>query len=58
VYRVGVRVAELGQDLDIWRRPLVVGQPLPTVPLPLTADLAVRVDLESTYVRAAADAYL
>jgi hypothetical protein len=57
-YRVGSRDGELGQDLEVWRRPLTVGQPLPSLPLPLTRELAVRVDLESTYVRAAADAYL
>jgi hypothetical protein len=57
-YRVGGRDPELGQDLEVWRRPLAVGQPLPPLPLPLTRELAVRVDLDSTYVRAAADAYL
>jgi hypothetical protein len=57
-YRVGRREPELGQDLEVWRRALAAGQPLPTLPLPLTRDLAVRVDLEATYVRAAADAYL
>jgi hypothetical protein len=57
-YRVGARDPELGQDLEVWRRPLAVGQSLPTLPLPLTRELAVRVDLESTYTRAAADAYL
>jgi hypothetical protein len=57
-YRVGGRDPELGQDLHVWRRALAVGQPLPTLPLPLTRELAVRVDLESTYARAAADAYL
>jgi hypothetical protein len=44
--------------LAIWRRPLVVGAPLPTLPLPLGVDRDVTVDLESTYMRAAADAYL
>lgn len=57
-YRVGVHVAELGQGLEVWRRPLAAGQPLATLPLPLTRELAVRVDLDSTYMRAAADAYL
>lgn len=57
-YRVGVHTAEFGQDLEVWRRPLSIGQLLPLLPLPLTRDLAVRVDLESTYMRAASDAYL
>jgi hypothetical protein len=57
-YRVGVHGSDLGQDLDVWRRVLTVGEPLPTLPLPLTREVAVRVDLEATYVRAAADAYL
>jgi hypothetical protein len=57
-YRVGELDTKSGLDLEVWRRPLTVGQPLPILPLPLTRDLAVRVDLEGTYVRAAADAYL
>jgi hypothetical protein len=57
-YRVGERAAAGGRFLAIWRRPLTVGQPLPTVVLPLAVDLDVRVDLEQTYTRAAADAYL
>ena len=57
-YRVGEPAAEGGSYLAIWRRTLVVGQPLPTLPLPLTVHRAVPVDLESTYMQAAADAYL
>jgi hypothetical protein len=37
---------------------MTVGQPLPTIPLPLTVHEAVAVDLETTYAAAAADAYL
>jgi hypothetical protein len=45
-------------QLDTWRRPLAVGQPLPTLPLALTPADVVMIDLEATYMRAAADAYL
>jgi hypothetical protein len=47
-----------GRFLDIWRRPLVVGAQLPTMPLPLDGELKLAVDLEATYARAAAAAYL
>jgi len=57
-YRVGDPAPTGGRFLAIWKRPLAVGSPLPTLPLPLTVDLAVPVDLEQTYARAAADAYL
>jgi hypothetical protein len=57
-YRVGEPAATGGSMLAIWRRKLVVGQPLPVLPLPLTVHEAVDVDLEQTYQRAAADAYL
>ncbi len=35
---------------DIWRQPLVVGEPLPTMPLRLTGDTFVPVEFEETYV--------
>lgn len=57
-YRVGEPAATGGRLLAIWRRPLAIGQPLPMLPLPLTVDLAVMLDLEQTYSRAASDAYL
>lgn len=57
-YRVGEPAATGGYLLAIWRRPLTVGQPLPTLPLSLSVDALVSVDLEATYQRAAADAYL
>jgi hypothetical protein len=44
--------------LAIWRRSLVIGQPLPAVPLPLSENLAVHIDMEHTYGAAAEDAYL
>lgn len=57
-YRVGPLAPEVGRYLSIWRRKLTVGEPLPILPLPLTNDAAVLIDLEQTYMRAAADAYL
>lgn len=60
-YRVG-EVVPVGNDLGslvgLWRRPLRVGQPLPTLPLPLAVHKAVEIDLEETYRRAAKRAYL
>jgi hypothetical protein len=57
-FRVGEHAAAGGTILSLWRRPLQVGQPLPTLPLALTVHDEVPLDLEATYVRAAADAYL
>jgi hypothetical protein len=57
-YRVGEPAATGGRLLALWERPLTPGQPLPAMPLPLTVEAAVMVDLEGTYMRAAADAYL
>jgi len=57
-YRVGEPAATGGRLLAIWRRPLAPGERLPTLPLPLQVDLAIPVNLEATYSRAAADAYL
>jgi hypothetical protein len=57
-YRVGEPAPEGGRFLAVWRKPLEVGKSLPTVRLPLEIDLSVPVDLETTYLRAAADAYL
>jgi hypothetical protein len=60
-YRVG-EVVPVGDDLGslvgLWRRPLQVGQPLPTLPLPLSVHKAVPIDLEETYRRAAKRVYL
>jgi hypothetical protein len=56
-YRVGESVPE-GTVLAIWRRPLRVGDPLPTVPLALTIRESVAVDLEHTYREAARRVYL
>jgi hypothetical protein len=60
-YRVGEVVPvgdEMGSLVGLWRRPLQVGQPLPTLPLPLSVHRAVEIDLEETYRRAAKRAYL
>ena len=57
-YRVGEFAAEGGRFLSIWRRPMAAGEPLPGIPLPLTVDLAIPLDLDGTYARAAEDAYL
>src|SRR5215217_3204225 len=57
-YRVGEPAASGGRLLALWRRVLVPGQALPTMPLPLSTSESVAVDLEPTYARAAADAYL
>jgi hypothetical protein len=57
-YRVGEPAASGGRLLAIWRRPLNVDSSLPTIPLPLTPEQAVIIDLELTYSQAAADAYL
>ena len=57
-YRVGEPAATGGHLLAVWRRALTVGAPLPVLPLPLTVDVQIPVDLEQTYSRAAADAYL
>lgn len=57
-YRVGEPVPDGGRLLAVWSDPLTVGQPLPTVSLPLTVHLAVPIDLEGTYSRAAENCYL
>ena len=57
-YRVEGPAATGGKLLGIWRRALAVGSPLPTLKLALTLEDYVSVDLEQTYMNAAADAYL
>ena len=61
VYRAGEPVPagdDIGSLVALWRRPLQVGQPLPTLPLPLSVHRDVAIDLEQTYQRAAERAYL
>jgi hypothetical protein len=57
-YRVGDYERGEGSWFAIRRRPLVVGQPLPDMPLALNHHLAVKLDLDGTYSRAARRAYL
>jgi hypothetical protein len=57
-YRVGEPMPEGGRLMAVWADPLTVGQPLPRVSLPLTVHLAVPIDLEATYSRAAENCYL
>jgi hypothetical protein len=57
-YRVGEPGATGGRLLGMWRKSLAPGGPLPTMRLALTVNDSVAIDLETTYSRAAADAYL
>jgi hypothetical protein len=57
-YRVGEGASTDGHLLAVWRRPLTAEAPLPLMALPLSEETSVPVDLEQTYMRAAADAYL
>ncbi len=60
-YRVGGPVPngdDMGTPVAVWLRPLVAGQPLPELPLPLDEDTAVVIDLEATYSQAAKRVYL
>jgi hypothetical protein len=41
-----------GDEIDIWRSPLAIGQDLPTLPLGLRADLVIPVDFEAAYAEA------
>ena len=58
VYGVGGAAATGGRMLSVWAEPLTVGEPLPTMTLPLTPDHDVPVDLAGSYNQAAADSYL
>ncbi len=57
-YRVGEADRRDGSYLALRRQHVNPGEALPMFPLALTEQLTVSVDLESTYMRAAADAYL
>lgn len=57
-YRVGGPSPTGGKFLGVWRRPLAIDGPLPTMRLPLSPDESVPVDLEGTYRRATEAAYL
>ncbi len=49
-----VRRTPTNDLIEIWPAPLAVGQPLPTMPLPLRGAATVPVDLEGTYMQARA----
>jgi hypothetical protein len=57
-YRIGGPAATGGRMLALWQHTLEIGTALPPMPLALTQDVALMIDLESTYMRAAADSYL
>jgi hypothetical protein len=46
---------EDSQQLEVWPAPLVLGQPLPTVPLWIASDFSVPLDLEASYETTCAD---
>ncbi len=39
-------------EIDVWRSPMALGRPLPTLPLGLRGDLVIPVDLEAAYAEA------
>jgi hypothetical protein len=45
----------VGHLLETWNRPFVIGQPLPEIPLWLSDDLAIPLDLESSYEKTCRD---
>lgn len=51
LYAVACRLAPAGERwrFQTWEQPLVLGKPLPTLPLWLAEDLAIFVDLEESY---------
>jgi hypothetical protein len=51
IYAVACRGTKKGQDwlLETWNQPLTVGEPLPTLPLWLADNLAVPLELETSY---------
>ena len=53
LYAVAYRTVEsqTSDRIEMWTETLSIGSPLPTLPLWLTPDLAVPVDLEATYQR-------
>ena len=56
-YRVGEPVPE-GTLLAVWRRPMAVGEPLPSIPLALNVHQSITIDLEHTYRESARRLYL
>jgi hypothetical protein len=60
IYAASCRWVEKGKRklLETWSHVLAVGQPLPTLPLWLTADMAVPLDLEQSYEQACHDLWI
>ncbi|MGL4554356.1 MAG: DUF4058 family protein [Gemmataceae bacterium] len=60
LYGAGCRWVRRGNRtmLEGWSMPLLVGQPLPTMPLWLDADLVVPLDLEGCYEKACSDLWI
>lgn len=54
LYATAYRPVERGKrvEIDVWKSPFVVGDPLPTMPLRLTGDLFVPVEFEAAYMEA------
>jgi Protein of unknown function (DUF4058) len=57
-WNAGGPTPEGRQFLDGWYRSLAVGEPLPTLPLALSAEQSLLIDLEGTYSDATRRAYL
>ena len=57
-YQVGAGAPFGGRFLAVWQRTLAVGSPLPLIPLAISLEEVVPVDLESTYMEAARKAYI
>jgi hypothetical protein len=57
-YRVGEPAPNGGRFLALWRRPLIIGSPLPPMWLSLALQDSVQVDLEETYRRATEAEYI
>ena len=57
-YRIGEPAAQGGRMLALWQEKLEVDGDLPTLPLALTLEQNVMVNLEPTYMQAAEDCYL
>lgn len=54
IYAVAYRpvVRQAGEMIEMWPQPLAVGQELPTLPLALSAELCLPINLEATYTAA------
>ncbi len=57
-YRVGAVAPFGGRFLGVWQRALAIGSPLPSIPLAISADDKISIDLEATYIEAARKAYV